>query len=105
MEGHSHSGTTLNARNFSSSSVGRLTIDVKGLAAIETPQDWKPDKILGLISDAATDPSSSRTLQPSGRFLVKGTREGVDISVVLEPPGPKGGRIVTGYPTNLPRNP
>ncbi|WP_150627020.1 hypothetical protein [Pandoraea captiosa] len=30
-----------------------------------------------------------------------GTINGVDIKVVF---GPKAGRIVTGYPTNLPRN-
>jgi hypothetical protein len=32
---------------------------------------------------------------------MNGTRDGIDIEVILEP----NGRIVTGYPTNVPRNP
>jgi hypothetical protein len=40
----------------------------------------------------------------SDRFPAKkidGTRNGVEIQVIVE----QDGRIVTGYPTNLPRNP
>ena len=36
-----------------------------------------------------------------GREVVRGTRGGIDIEVIVEP----NGRIVSGYPTNVPRNP
>jgi len=38
---------------------------------------------------------------PGGRQIVEGTRSGIEIRVILD----KAGNIVTGYPTNLPRNP
>jgi RHS repeat-associated protein len=65
----------------------------------EFPSSWSDDKILGEISDVATDPSSSRTTQ-GNRTISEGTRDGVDIKTVDD-----GQRIITGYPTNLPRNP
>jgi len=68
------------------------------------PQSWDADRVLGEISDVATDPQSARSTQPDGRVRVRGTRAGVDILVIVEPPS-RGGRIVTGYPINLPRNP
>jgi len=65
----------------------------------EFPAGWGNDKIMHNISDVATDPTSSVTTQ--GRTtIIQGTREGVDIKVVM-----RDGRIVTGYPTNVPRNP
>ena len=65
----------------------------------EFPANWDDDKIMQEISDVATDPASKVTT--AGRTtLVDGTREGVNIRVVV-----RDGRIVTGYPTNLPRNP
>ena len=67
----------------------------------EFPADWPDDRITGEISDVATDPAASRSRGRNGREIVRGTRGGVDIEVVIEP----NGRIVTGYPTNLPRNP
>lgn len=67
----------------------------------EFPQSWSDEKIAGEISDVATDPSSSRAPAGRGRSIVRGTRDGIDIEVIVEP----GGRIVTGYPTNVPRNP
>lgn len=70
----------------------------------EFPSDWSDEKIKGEISDVATDPNSTRTPGRGGRTIVQGTRDGVDITVVVEP-GSKGGRIVTGFPTNVPRNP
>ena len=65
----------------------------------EFPADWSDDKILGEISDVATDPSSKHEVQGS-RTVSEGTRDGVEIRTVHD-----GGRIITGYPTNLPRNP
>jgi len=70
----------------------------------EFPANWSDDKIKGEISDVATDPGSVRTAQPNGRTKVQGTRDGVDITVIVEPNG-RGGRIVTGFPANTPRNP
>lgn len=67
----------------------------------EFPSGWSDDRIKGEISDVATDPASSRSPGRNGREVVRGTRGGVDIEVIVEP----NGRIVTGYPTNVPRNP
>lgn len=70
----------------------------------EFPSNWTDDRIRGEISDVATDPNSVRTPQQGGRIKVEGTCGGVDITVIVEP-GSKGGRIVTGYPTNTGKNP
>ncbi|CAN7425089.1 EndoU domain-containing protein [Acidovorax sp. LjRoot74] len=67
----------------------------------EFPSGWSREKIAGEISDVATDPSSTTSPGRNGRTVVNGTRDGVDIQVIVEP----NGRIVTGYPTNVPRNP
>jgi hypothetical protein len=69
----------------------------------EFPPGWSDDKIIHNISDVATDPASTRVTQPNGRIRVDGAKGGVDIRVILDPAN--GGRIVTGFPTNLPRNP
>lgn len=80
----------------------------------EFPKDWSDAKILHEISDVATDPNSTWTQQtgsPGAKFTksgkpvrwkVEGTRDGVDITVIVEPNG-KG--IITGFPTNTPPNP
>jgi hypothetical protein len=68
----------------------------------EFPKTWSDEEILHHISDVATDPASLRTEQGL-RLKVEGTRKGVDIRVILDPT--RDGRIVTGFPTNLPRNP
>ncbi len=65
----------------------------------EFPVDWPDDKILREISDVATDPTSS-TVPQNGATKVNGTRDGIDIEVII-----RKGRIVSGYPTNTPRNP
>ncbi|MHA6902885.1 beta strand repeat-containing protein [Ralstonia syzygii subsp. celebesensis] len=70
----------------------------------EFPTNWSDEKLKGEISDVATDPSSVRTPQSNGRIKVQGTRDGIDITVIVESPS-RGGRIVTGFPTNTPRNP
>ncbi|MBL9028807.1 MAG: EndoU domain-containing protein [Myxococcales bacterium] len=68
------------------------------------PAHWDADRVMAEISDVATDPKSVFGPGRGGRTLAKGTRDGVDITVVLESPG-RGGGIVTGFPTNVPRNP
>lgn len=68
------------------------------------PADWSAERVMHEISDVATDPRSAVSKGRGGRAIVRGSRDGVDISVVLESPS-RGGGIVTGFPTNLPRNP
>ena len=65
------------------------------------PQSWSGDRIINEISDVATDPHATRITQ-GGRTLVKGSRDGVDILVVIDN---ASGEIISGYPTNLPKNP
>jgi len=53
------------------------------------------------ISDIATDSSLLwREGNRTGDYLVRGTREGVDIEVLI-----RSNQIWTGYPTNIARNP
>jgi len=66
----------------------------------EFPPGWSDDRILGEISDVATDPSADRQTVPGGRNVSRGNRGGVDIQTVDD-----GHRIITGHPTNRPRNP
>lgn len=55
------------------------------------------------ISDIATDPAAWRTAITQGsRTVLTGTRGGVDIRVVVDS---RTGDIITGYPTNIPKNP
>lgn len=69
----------------------------------EFPGNWSDEKIAGEISDIATDPSIQWS-NPDGRGYVQGVgvRDGVEIKVVRDV---RSGRIVTGYPLNLGRNP
>lgn len=67
------------------------------------PQSWSGDRIMHEISDIATDPAAWRSGVPQGgRTILTGTRDGVDIRVVVDT---RTGEIITGYPTNVPRNP
>jgi RHS repeat-associated protein len=65
----------------------------------EFPAGWSNEKIMHNISDIATDPKS-RVQKLGKTTIIEGSRDGVDIKVVV-----RDGRIVTGYPTNTPRNP
>lgn len=69
----------------------------------EFPSNWSDDRVLHEISDIATDPNVKFS-KPDGRGYSTGTKtvDGVDVKVVVDQ---KKGRIVTGYPTNVPRNP
>jgi RHS repeat-associated protein len=69
----------------------------------EFPATWSNDQILNTISDIATDPDQVWSPPDSrGYVTTTATVDGVDIKVVVDT---NKGRIVTGYPTNLPRNP
>jgi hypothetical protein len=68
----------------------------------EFPSTWSDDKIIAEIESVANDPTSIRTVESRGRIMVEGTRDGIEIRVILEA---DGSTIVTGFPTNVPRNP
>ncbi|WP_327104624.1 EndoU domain-containing protein [Pseudomonas syringae] len=69
----------------------------------ELPKSWSDEKILSTISDIATDPKTQWS-SPDGRGYQAGSgnRDGVNIKVVYDK---VKDRIVTGYPTNTPKNP
>jgi RHS repeat-associated protein len=66
----------------------------------EFPGSWSDDQILHHVSDIATDPSLTWRPGRGGDFWVSGTRDGIDIEVLI-----RNGEIWTAYPTNVPRNP
>ncbi len=68
----------------------------------EFPADWSDEKIIGEIESVANDPASSRLIQPNGRIRIEGTRDGVDIRVIVDADSVT---IRTAHPTNMPRNP
>jgi len=67
----------------------------------EFPADWSDDKTVGAILDVANDAASVRYPADRGRTVVEGTRDGVDIRVII---GADGKAIVTAYPTNVSSN-
>jgi RHS repeat-associated protein len=69
----------------------------------EFPQHWSDQKIEHEISDIATDPHVSWS-KPDARGYISGSgmRDGVQVKVIVDT---IQGRVVTGYPTNLPKNP
>ncbi len=80
----------------------------------EFPASWSDEQIMNYISEVIQDPSSQwvqRTGQPGSKYTIagkpvrwqiEGTRDSVNIKVIVEPDG-KG--IITAFPTNLPKNP
>lgn len=71
-----------------------------GAGKTSIPQSWSGRRVMHEISDVATDPASVFTPGRGGSTVVTGARDGVDIRDIL-----RGGDIITGHPTNLPRNP
>jgi hypothetical protein len=69
----------------------------------EFPSSWNDNKILREGADVLTDPKSVWST-PDGRGYITttGTRDGIDIKVVFDT---KHNRIVSVFPTNVPRNP
>ena len=70
----------------------------------EFPSDWSDEDVINEVESVSNDPASKATPQGS-RTRIDGTRNGVDIRVIVEGQPGAGGRIVTGFPTNVPRNP
>ena len=58
--------------------------------------------MIDAIKDVANDPASVRRPADRGRTAAEGTRDGVDIRVIV---GADGKAIVTAYPIYTPRNP
>ncbi|KAL8931189.1 MAG: hypothetical protein Q9211_007157, partial [Gyalolechia sp. 1 TL-2023] len=50
----------------------------------EFPPDWSDDRVIDDIRDVANDPASSRETEPDGRIKATGSRDGVDIRVIVE---------------------
>ena len=65
------------------------------------PSDWSDEKAVEAVKDVANDPASTRSTADGGRTAVEGTRDGVDIRVII---GRDGKAIVTAHPTNIPAN-
>lgn len=65
------------------------------------PPNWSDEKTIEAILDVANDPASNRRPDRKGRTIVKGTRDGVDIEVVIDR---AGGSIITAYPANMVEN-
>jgi len=59
------------------------------------PEDWDEQKIISEVEDVANHPDGVPAEQSNGNFVVTGTRDGVDIEVVVKPDG----QIWTAYPT------
>jgi len=68
------------------------------------PQDWSSTKVLNEINSIASNPLIPGRVQGNGRIVKEATVDGIEIRVVIESPS-KGGGVVTGFPTNVPRNP
>jgi filamentous hemagglutinin len=60
------------------------------------PENWSASKIMDTVSDIATDPSISETVQAGGRIVKNGSRDGIDIRVVIEPAS-KGGESLRRF--------
>ncbi len=67
------------------------------------PEDWSSAQIMHEISDIATDPAAwDNAVSQGGRTVLTGWRNDVQIRVIVDN---QTGEIITGHPTNLPRNP
>lgn len=70
----------------------------------EFPSRWSDRQVIKYISDIIKDPHSRWIKQPGKppfRWRIEGTREGVDIRIIVEP---QGQGVITAFPTNRPRN-
>lgn len=71
----------------------------------EFPARWSDRQTIKYISDIIKNPNSQWIKQPGrppNRWRIEGTREGVNIRIIVEP---QGQGVITAFPTNRPRNP
>ena len=62
------------------------------------PEDWEAPRILDRTLDVARNPDHIPTINDRGNWEVSGTRDGIEIKVVLRPDG----RIATAHPIRGP---
>jgi hypothetical protein len=60
----------------------------------EFPEGWDDPKILQNVADVAQNPDKAPFFQGNGRWRAEGVRDGVHITVIVEPDG----TIITAYP-------
>jgi Bacterial EndoU nuclease len=65
------------------------------------PANWSAGEVMNAISDVATNPQSS-VVSFGGIDIIDGTYDGVDVRVIYNP---SDDEIISGYPTNVQRNP
>jgi len=67
------------------------------------PDTWGPKKVMNAVSDIATDPNIPwKPNKYPGRVEATGIRDGISITVIIEP---DGDGIITAWPNNVPKNP
>lgn len=62
----------------------------------EFPADWPDEKILAACKDVARNPDATPAHQDNGRWRAMGIRDGVPLTVVMQPDG----TLWTGWPGN-----
>ena len=65
------------------------------------PPGWSDDEAIETILDVANDPASNRHPGHEGRTIMKGTREGIDIEIVIDQAGRS---VITAYPAIIAGN-
>lgn len=71
----------------------------------EFPARWTDRQVIRYISDIIKDPNSRWIKQPGrppNRWRIEGTRDGINIRIIVEP---QGQGVITAFPTNRSRNP
>lgn len=67
----------------------------------EFPADWSEEEIIKEISRIASDPEAKSYPSYEGRTVKKGSKNGINIDVVVD----ANKQVISGYPTNVRRNP
>jgi hypothetical protein len=65
------------------------------------PASWSGEQVMHAVSDVVTSPASEWSRE-GGVDVITGTYNGVNMRIVYDP---SDNRLLSAYPTNLPRNP
>jgi hypothetical protein len=68
----------------------------------EFPPEWSDDKIIVTIGKIAANDNLFWKEQDNGYYVAEQSVDGVRVRVVMDK---QRAHVITGYPTNLPRNP
>lgn len=68
----------------------------------EFPESWNDEKIIAVTKKVAANDTLVWEQGDNGYYVGETLEDGVKIRVVL---GPEKRRVITSYPTNMPRNP